>query len=168
MAIWNYNNPAATTPSYGLMDRYDPSNGMQEPDPGPGPAAPAPTDSLQQGGNFNNPQQQQTAAGSTYWGARGGMTSPQFNESYARFRASGAPTGMSYADWMRSGQFTRNRSPFQQATTPTPNPGGFSTKPPDLTGRPDGPPIRSEPFIKPAGTDPFTRPSFTSNDFRRP
>ena len=62
-----------------------------------------------------------------------GMSAPAFTNSYNTFtqNSAGIPRGMSYGDWMRSGQFFKPADPFKRPTlvNPTIRPNPYQTDP---------------------------------------
>lgn len=140
MAMWNYDNPAATNPGYatagGLLSQsgFGPGQNTDYGNVGPQqPSVPAPQATALSGGSFmsNN--------GTGASGGPAGMSGPTFNSMYSQFQNSGRPAGMSFQHWVRGGQFQRPNNPFQQRPAPT-NPAD-----------PRGGPHVTDPFTPPDG-----------------
>lgn len=134
MAMWNYDNPAATNPGYatgGLLAQ----SGWDNPTASTvsQPSVPSTPDTGLTGGGFVSNNGTGARTGPT------GMSGPTFNSTYSQFQNSGRPAGMSFQHWMRGGQFSRPTNPFQQRPAPA-NPAD-----------PRGNPYVTDPFTPPDG-----------------
>ena len=93
------------------------------------------TSAAANGVSWNNPGMQvpNTSGGYVRPQFQNGMSAPAFTNSYNTFtqNSAGIPRGMSYGDWMRSGQFFKPADPFKRPplVTPTIRPNPYQTDP---------------------------------------